>query len=138
MDIPSIEQKLPKLVILLWDELVGQLWLKRNDILHRSANYVTEQTQLQLGDRLLWYLQHKEELSRRDQDLIRFTPAQIDAMTITQRQEWVRHLDIAREEWTNEKPLLLQDNNLSHNFSGLNQDEMLNSKPFSPAPKQKA
>lgn len=106
MDIPSIEQKLPKLVILLWDELVGQLWLKRNDILHRSANYVTEQTQLQLGDRLLWYLQHKEELSRRDQDLIRFTPAQIDAMTITQRQEWVRHLDIAREAWTKEKATL--------------------------------
>jgi hypothetical protein len=88
MAIQSIKQKLPKLVTLLypivWDEVVGQLWSKRNDILHRSTNYVMELTQTQMGDRLLWYLQHKDELSRRDQDLIRFTPAQINAMTITQ------------------------------------------------------
>lgn len=88
MAIQSIKQKLPKLVTLIypivWDEVVGQLWSMRNDMLHRSTNYVMELTQTQMGDRLLWYLQHKDELSWRDQDLIRFNPAQINAMMITQ------------------------------------------------------
>lgn len=70
MDIANIGQKLSKLVSLLWEEVVGHLWATRNNILHRSANYVTELTSVQLGDQLLWYLQHKDELSRRDQDLI--------------------------------------------------------------------
>ena len=109
MDKANIGQKLSKLVSLLWEEVVGHLWATRNNILHRSANYVTELTSVQLGDRLLWYLQHKDELSRRDQDLIRFTLAQIDAMTVLLRQEWVRHLDTTPTAWTSRGPLLPQD-----------------------------
>lgn len=106
MDVANINQKISKLIRLLWEELVGHLWTTRNNILHGSTNYVTESTHVQLGDRLLWYLQHKDELSRRDQDLIRFTPAQVDAMSILQRQEWVRHLDITRAAWTKERAIL--------------------------------
>lgn len=65
--------------------------------------YVTESIHTELGDRLIWYTQHKDELSRRDQFLASHTLAQIEAMTTSQRREWVRHLDVARAAWTKER-----------------------------------
>jgi hypothetical protein len=75
-------------------------------ILHRNANYVSENTQAQLGDRLIWYTQHKDKLSRRDQFLARHTLSQIETMTTSQRREWVRHLDVARAAWAKKKTTL--------------------------------
>lgn len=106
------EQKLARLVRIIWDQLVETLWKTRNDILHRNANYVSENTHAQLGDRLIWYTEHKDELSRRDQFLARHTLSQIEAMTTSQRREWVRHLDVARAAWAKEKAILLKGQTL--------------------------
>jgi hypothetical protein len=106
------EQKLAWLVRIIWDQLVETLWKTRNDILHRNANYVSENTHAQLGDRLIWYTEHKDELSRRDQFLARHTLSQIEAMTTSQRREWVRHLDVARAAWAKEKAILLKGQTL--------------------------
>lgn len=102
-DNTSPEQKLARLIWIIWDQLVEPLWTTRNDILHRNTNYVSENTHAQLGDRLIWYTQHKDELSRRDQFLARHTLSQIEAMTTSQRREWVRHLDVAQAAWAKEK-----------------------------------
>lgn len=97
------ELRMAKLIRIIWDKVIKPLWATRNDILHRSANYVTESIHTELGDRLIWYTQHKDELSRRDQFLASHTLAQIEAMTTSQRREWVRHLDVARAAWTKER-----------------------------------
>ncbi len=105
-DNTSPEQKLARLIRIIWDQLIEPLWNTRNDILHRNANYVSESMHAQLGDRLIWYTEHKDELSRRDQFLARHTLSQIEAMTTSQRREWVRHLDVARAAWAKEKTIL--------------------------------
>jgi ribonuclease HI len=97
------ERKLARLIRILWDYLIAPLWATRNDILHRHSNYVSENTHAQLGDRLIWYTRHREELDIRDQFLARHTLAQIEAMTTSQRREWVRHLDTARTAWAKER-----------------------------------
>lgn len=106
------ERKFTRLIRILWDFLITPLWYTRNDILHRHSNYVTENTHSQLGDRLTWYTRHREELDRRDQFLARHTMAQIEAMTTSQRREWVRHLDAARTAWAKERTTLARGQRL--------------------------
>ena len=100
------ERKLARLLRILWDHLIDPLWTTRNDILHRHTNYISEGLHAELGDRLAWYTRHKDELSRRDQSLANHTPSQIEAMTTSQRREWIRHLDVARSAWAKERTII--------------------------------
>ena len=113
------ERKMARLIRILWDTLVDPLWTTRNDILHRHSNYVTENTHAQLGDRLVWYTQHKDELDRRDQFLARHTLSQIEIMSTSQRREWVRHLNIARAAWTKERQTLTKGQRLITQYFSL-------------------
>ncbi len=67
------------------------------------ANFTSELTHTQLGDRMLWYLQHKDQLARQDRFLARYSSSCIDKMSTTIRREWIRHLDIAHDAWTREQ-----------------------------------
>ena len=100
------ERRLARLIRIIWDDLIDPIWTTRNDILHHHTNYVSEGTHAQLGDRLIWYTQHREELSRSDQFLTWHTLGQIEAMSSNQRREWVRHLDVARAAWATERAVL--------------------------------
>ena len=66
---------------------------------------MSELTHSQLGDRMLWYLQHKDELAQQDQFIARFTALDVDRMTTRVRTEWIRHLDTARDAWTKERAI---------------------------------
>ena len=92
-----------KLTRFLWDDVITPLWTTRNNILHNQENFISEQTHSQLGDRMLWYLQHKDDLAVQDQFLARFSAREVDRMTTRTRMEWIRHLDTARDAWTREK-----------------------------------
>ena len=94
---------LTKLVRFLWDDVILPLWTTRNNILHNQENFISEHTHSQLGDRVLWYLQHKEDLATQDQFLARFTALDVEQMTTRTRMEWICHLDTARNAWTKER-----------------------------------
>ena len=106
MGTPHPQRKMVFLVHTIWDELIQPLWTARNNILHNNPNFMTDLTHTQLGDRLLWYLRHKDQLARQDRFLARYSASCIDAMTTTIRREWIRHLDIARNAWTREQKLI--------------------------------
>ena len=100
------QHKLAWLLKTWWGEVVLSIWNTRNNILHRNTNYVTEQIHTQLGDRMLWYIQHKEALTQRDQFLARYSVEQVATMTTATRNAWITHLDTARDAWTREQTTL--------------------------------
>ena len=98
-----------KMVFLLrniWDELFGVLWKTRNTLLHNNPNFTTELTHTQLGDRLQWYLEHRDHLARQDQFLARYSASSIDNMSTEVRRAWIQHLDAARDAWAKEQHIL--------------------------------
>ena len=110
------DRLLVRVIRIIWDRFIDPLWTTRNNILHRHDNYVSETLHAELGDRLQWYTQNKTELSRQDQHLADFTSAQIEAMSMRQRREWVRHLDIAKDAWAKERAILATGQTLITRF----------------------
>jgi hypothetical protein len=106
MGVANPRRQMVLLIRTLWEEVVMKMWTTRNHILHNNPNFTTELTHSQLGDRLLWYLQHKDQLSRQDQFLARYSATNIESMTTEIQREWVRHLDVARDAWTKEQQQL--------------------------------
>lgn len=103
--IPHPIRMMTKLIRFLWDDVINPLWVTRNNILHKQENSISGLTHTQLGDRMLWYLQHKDELSQHDQFLARFTTLEVEKMTTRIRMEWIRHLDTARNAWIKERAI---------------------------------
>lgn len=103
MGMPHPQRMMVFIVRTIWDDVVQPLWSTRNNILHNNPNFTSELTHTQLGDRMLWYLQHKDQLARQDRFLARYSSSCIDKMSTTIRREWIRHLDIARDAWTREQ-----------------------------------
>ena len=64
---------------------------------------MSELTHSQLGDRMLWYLQHKDALAQRDHFLARFLGLEVERKTTPVWAEWIRNLDTARNKWTKEQ-----------------------------------
>jgi hypothetical protein len=82
---------------MVWNLIVGPLWLQRNDILHRQKNNFDAVEEEWMAERLVWYSLHKYDiLDGYDQFLARFDAAQISAMSRVAKQEWIKHLDVAR------------------------------------------
>lgn len=103
MGVAHPQRQMALLVRTLWDEVVMSIWKTRNHLLHNNPNFTTNLTHTQLGDRLLWYLQHKDQLSREDQFLGQYSATSIELMSTEIRQEWVQHLDIAPDTWAKEQ-----------------------------------
>ena len=103
MGTPHPQRMMAFIVRTIWDEVIQPLWSVRNNILHNNPNFTTELTHTQLGDRMLWYLQHKDYLARQDRFLARYSASCIDKMSTAIRREWIRHLDIARDAWSREQ-----------------------------------
>lgn len=106
LGVDKAERKAALLVCQLWESLVTSIWKIRNRILHDNTNFTAELTHTQLGDRLLWYLQHQDVLSREDRQLARYTREEVEAMDYRTMKAWIRHLDVARDAWTRERAIL--------------------------------
>ena len=106
MGVANTQRCMVTLTRALWDEVVMPIWTTRNHNLHNNPNFTTDLTNAQLGERLLWYIQHKDQLSRQDQFLARYSAADIDSMSMTIQNEWVRHLDTARNAWAKEQQII--------------------------------
>ncbi len=106
MGTPHPQHMMTLIVRTIWDDVIQPLWLVRNNILHNNPNFTSELTHTQLGERLLWYLQHKEHLAQQDRFIAQYSTSCIDKMSTAIRREWVRHLDIARDAWTREQSII--------------------------------
>ena len=106
------------LVRTLWEEVVMAIWTTRNHLLHNNPNFTTDLTHSQLGDRLLWYIQHKDQLSRQDQFLARYSATNIESMSTEIRREWVRHLDVVRDAWAKEQQQLANGQTVQIQYFG--------------------
>ena len=92
------------------------IWKIRNLILDDNINFTSELTHVQLGDRLLWYLQHRDALSQDDQCLARYTRVEVEAMDYRTRKAWIRHLAVARDAWSRERAILATGQTLLTRF----------------------
>jgi hypothetical protein len=116
MGVDNAKQKTALLLRWVWETLVIDIWKIRNRILHDNINFTSELTHVQLGDRLLWYLQHRDALSQDDQRLARYTRAEVEAMDCWTRKAWIRHLDVARDAWSREQAILATGQTLLTRF----------------------
>ena len=104
IDVSQPERATKRLLLYLWDNIVTPLWTTRNDLYHHGINLADEADDSHLTNSLNWYLQHKNEvLSIYDQHLLRFDTSDLHNMSRRTKREWKRHLDIAREAWTQER-----------------------------------
>ena len=107
------ERKMDALQRLIWSDVVTPLWHTRNDILHKSVNRNREHEDQSLMEKISWYVRHKRELlSYHDQDLAGIDVSRLHRMCRSTKQAWVRHLDIAREAYVNERKQLARGQNV--------------------------
>ena len=116
LGVDTAERKVALLVRQLWESMVMAIWKIRNRILHDNTNFTAELAHIQLGDRLLWYLQHQDALSHNDQRLIRYTREEVEAMDYRTKKAWIWHLDVARDAWTWERAILATGQRLITQF----------------------
>ena len=83
---------------LVWDDVVSPLWATRNELMHRNDNRHREAEDTTLTKNIEWYVSHCHEiLSHRDEFLADVDVSNLHRMRRDTKQEWVRHLDIARQ-----------------------------------------
>ena len=98
------ERRMATLQRLIWAEWVEPIWKTRNDILHGGTNQTNREENDRLAERMLWYMNHKEEvLTHHDQFLARFDMITVNKLRRKTKREWVRQLDVARLAYEREK-----------------------------------
>lgn len=117
MGVSQPVRTMKRLLLYLWDNIVTPLWDTRNDLYHHSENLADEADDSQLTNALIWYLQHKNEVvSIYDQRLLQFDISDLQTMSRRTKREWKRHLDIARDAWTQEKTQLARSQQVITRF----------------------
>ena len=97
------DNALTNIIWFLWHDFVRPLWDTRNHLLHRSQNNTIAAIESRLDDRLIWFLDNKNEvLARADFFLARYTRDDILAMPISTKRETIRHLEAAKLAWETE------------------------------------
>lgn len=87
------EQKMSKLLKLIWFEFTDTLWRNRNEIAHGSNSRSREHERETWASKLRWYLENKHVISPIDQFVMSYTEEGIDTMPNLTRRQLVQHLE---------------------------------------------
>ena len=114
------ERRVVALQRLIWAEWVAPCWATRNDILHGGKNNTTIAENQRLADRMLWYMQHKNDvLAHHDRYLAKYDMIVVQRLQGRTKREWVRQLDIARAAYEREKFQKTQNQRTLHSYFGI-------------------
>ena len=87
------EQKMSKLLKLIWFEFTDTLWRDRNEIAHGSNSQSREHERETWASKLRWYLENKHVIAPTDQFVLSFTEEGIDTMPTLTRRQLVQNLE---------------------------------------------
>ncbi len=103
----NLTQTMNKLQRLIWMKFFEPLWKNRNELLHRTINFFTQADDNKLPESIKWYcknchliLAHHNTHLAGNIDL-----SSLQSMPLKQKQEWVRHFEVAKEAHGREQQL---------------------------------
>jgi hypothetical protein len=86
------EQKLSKLLRLIWFDFTDTLWRNRNEVAHSRDSRTQQLEQGSWASKLRWYLENRHVISPRDQFVLSYTREGIETMPNATRRQWVKNL----------------------------------------------
>jgi hypothetical protein len=94
-------QTLAKILCIIWDEIIANVWGNQNEILHHQANHLNTLKSKTLGTRPLhWFLLHKlDALSYNDQFLVDYAHTDIEGKSHDVFHALVFHLEVAHRAY---------------------------------------
>ena len=87
------ERKIAAVLKLIWFVFTDVIWRNRNEIVHDGDNHAWQVEQSTWATKLLWYLENKHVIARRDQFIMNYTEEEIAAMPGLTRRKMVRNLE---------------------------------------------
>jgi hypothetical protein len=110
---PRIMVRLQRLI---WMDFFEPLWRNRNDLLHHTVNLYTQDDDGKLTDIITHFCKSRHTLlSHHDVHLAdNIDLSALHTMPTDQKREWVRHFEVAKEAYDNERQRTIQNTILDY------------------------
>lgn len=113
VDHPERKKGLLKLV---WFEFTDTILRNRNEIAHEGGNRTRELEQATWATKLLWYLENKHVIARRDQFLLTYTEEDIEPMPRLSRRKMVQNLERLKAVYARELQICTLGQRTIHSY----------------------
>lgn len=121
------ERKIAGLLRLIWFDFTDVIWRNRNEIAHERENNARQMENITWANRLLWYLEHRHVIARRDQFILNYTEEDIENMPGLVRRKMVQNLERLAAVYARELQLrALGQRTITSYFSRVTQQECMN------------
>jgi hypothetical protein len=87
------ERKIAAVLKLIWFDFTDVIWRNRNAVVHDGDNQARQMEQNTWAAKLLWYLENKHVIARRDQFIMNYTEDDVAAMPCLTRRKMVQNLE---------------------------------------------
>jgi hypothetical protein len=87
------EPKIAAVLKLIWFDFTDVIWRNRNAVVHDGDNQARQMEQNTWAAKLLWYLENKHVIARRDQFIMNYTEDDGAAMPCLTRKKMVERLE---------------------------------------------
>ena len=78
---------------LIWFDFTDVIWRNRNEIAHERENNARQMENTTWANKLVWYLENRHVIARRDQFIINYTEEDIETMPGLVRRKMVQNLE---------------------------------------------
>ena len=100
------ERRMTALLRLIWFDFTDVIWRNRNEIAHERENNVRQMENTTWATKLLWYLENRHVIARRDQFFINYTEEDIETMPGLVQRKMVQNLERLEAAYAREVQLL--------------------------------
>ena len=87
------ERKVAGLLRLIWFDFTDEIWRNRNEIANERENNARQMENTTWANKLLWYLENRHVIARRDQFIINYTAGDIETIPGLVRRKMVQNLE---------------------------------------------
>ena len=94
------------LLRLIWFDFTDVIWRNRNEIAHERENNVRQMENTTWANKLLWYLENRHVIARRDQFFINYMAEDIETIPGLTRRKMVQNLERLEAAYAREVQLL--------------------------------
>ena len=95
------------LLRLIWFDFTDVIWRNRNEIAHERENNVRQMENTTWANKLLWYLENRHVIARRDQFFINYMAEDIETIPGLTRRKMVQNLERLEAAYAREVQLLI-------------------------------
>ena len=95
--VKNLERKMNTLQALVWDTIAEPIWQQKNKLQHSAENKYTKRDGEQLDTKMLWILEHKQELlACGNHFLAKMCKTEFRNTKRKSKKKWLHNLEIAQ------------------------------------------